>query len=92
MLQRHRPWREISNWRRFALVIAACVPTLEYIGLRLKAKAWSPVNQWDGPEPYQWYRVVGRTGREELAVNALSERDGYSVHAELLRTSRGGLQ
>ena len=58
------------------------------MGLRLKAKAWSPVDQWDGPEPFQWYRVVGRTGRDELTVEALSEKEGYSIYAGLLREYR----
>lgn len=88
VLQRHRPWREVSHWRRFALVIATCIPTLEYVGLRLKAKAWSPIDQWDGPGPYQWYHITGRTGRDELNVKAMSEKGGILIHTDLLSTSR----
>ncbi|TFY53292.1 hypothetical protein EVJ58_g9529 [Rhodofomes roseus] len=72
VLQRHRPWREIAHWEQYAHVIATCIPTLEYVGLRQKAKAWAPVDQWDGPEPYVWYHVAERSGRNEPVVEHIS--------------------
>ncbi|KZT64164.1 hypothetical protein DAEQUDRAFT_48666 [Daedalea quercina L-15889] len=88
VLQRCRPWCEPSHWMRYARVIAACIPTLEYVGLRQQVMARSPVDQWDGSERYMWYRITGREEKNEPVIEILSEEEGNSIHFTLLNLSR----
>ncbi|KAH9938525.1 uncharacterized protein B0H18DRAFT_17997 [Fomitopsis serialis] len=89
VLQGHGPWGKASNWKQYSCIIGACIPSLEYIGLRTQTGAWFSHDDWDAPEPYQWYQVTGRPEHSEVVVESLSADEGVRVCSTLFSMSRG---
>ncbi|EPT04941.1 hypothetical protein FOMPIDRAFT_1013774 [Fomitopsis schrenkii] len=83
------PWSKKSKWKQFALVIATCIPSLEYIGMRMLSDPRkgptgnrSPHGK-SKPRAYRWYRVIRQLVDDRVRVEKVSDHDGKGIESVL---------
>lgn len=87
-------WHNVTRWEQYAITIAVCIPSLEFIGMRMLADSWntpcwskSSYGRCD-PKEYRWYRVVRRSADDSIHVKEVSSDDGKRVESMLFSLCR----
>ena len=82
-------WHDETRWMHYALTIATCIPSLEFIGMRLLTASWetpcwskSPCGKYH-PKAYRWYQAVRHTADDAVRVEEVSSDECECVESTL---------
>lgn len=87
-------WHNETRWEQYALAIAICIPSLEFIGMRMFTDSWN-IPCWSkssygryNPKGYRWYRVVRYLAGDFIHMKEVPSDDGKCVESMLFSLCR----